>query len=260
MPEWFPVAWNQSFENVVPAGLKIPDPATVYAMRIGEQKVFDGQVIRRWNGTKIAWKFGGGPILNPLTELVSVLGERSVAVVNLPTIVKPTLGIDATWDGKEPILWTKGGTDLLYTRSASLISALANSVGGECAVVLPDGIDSILTDQEFINVRVRVKEVLRRLSSQIDFSIQKDVLIGQVAAIDAGVRTQASREGLVKTSAARSIFYDTSTLAEFDAQQPPYASESGISLYALNHAGALVAGDIGFPWSIRVYRSLTPTD
>ena len=141
-----------------------------------------------------------------------------------------------------------------------MMTALANSVGRECALVMPDGIDSILTDQGFINVRPRVKDVLRRFSSQIDFSLQQDVLIGAVAAIDAGYRSQASRDGLVKTCAARPIFYDTATLAEFDAHQPSYASECGTSRYALNHAGTLVDGDIGFPWSMRVYRSLTPTD
>ena len=260
MPAWFPTAWRLARESSILAGTKLPDPGSVYSLRIGEQKVIDGQLLRRWSGTNFAWKFGGGAVMNPLTNLRKSLGDRATAGVDLPEISKPIRGIDANWRGGQPQVWTKDGSDLMFTRCASLVSEIAKKLEVECAVVMPDGMDAILTDYAFLNARPKGQDVLRRLSPLIDFSLERNVLIGQVNGIDAGLRTQASRKGLIRACTAGPIFFDTPTLAELDAHQPPLASESGTTLNALNHAGALVDRDLGFPWSMRVYRSLSATD
>jgi hypothetical protein len=194
---------------------------------------------------------------NPLTEVIQYLGDRGKAIVKVPESIKPKPRMGGSSLGAGHGKWSKEAPDPLMKQSGELLSAVADTVAGEVAMPIPDG---MATAGFFMDHDLPLDASLKALSQWMEFSVENDVLVGKLTAADAGARTQASRTALIKACNPMPDFFDTPVLARLEQDEPPLASIAMTDIMALMMGGAAIDASPHYPWDMRLYRSLSNRD
>jgi hypothetical protein len=178
-------------------------------------------------------------------------------IVKVPDGIKPKPRMGGSSLGAGKGRWTKGGPDPLFTQSGELLSAVADALGSEVAMPIPDGMAAA---GFFFERDIPLGASLKALSQWMEFSVEGDTLVGKLTAADAGGRTQANRLALVNACNPMPDFFDTPALAKIEAEQPPLASIAMNDIIALMMGGASIDGSPHYPWDVRFYRCLSNRD
>ena len=257
MPDWFPAAWKRAFDPAGKSKGVLPDPSKLYALRVGDQEPNSGTIIRRLLGTMYESGQAQWMVENPLYEVIQYLGDRGKAIVKVPESIKPKPRMGGSSLGAGHGKWSKETPDPLMKQSSELLSAVADTVAGEVAMPIPDG---MATAGFFMDHDLPLDASLKALSQWMEFSVENDVLVGKLTAADAGARTQASRTALIKACNPMPDFFDTPVLARLEQDEPPLASIAMTDIVALMMGGAAIDASPHYPWDIRLYRSLSNRD
>jgi len=257
MPAWFPDAWQKAYDPSKQSKEPQPEPTRLYMLRVGDQEPNEGLTIRRLLGTIYEAGQSQWMVENPLVDVMAWLGERSQKTVKVPEGIKPKPRMGGSSLGAGKGRWTKDGPDPLFTQSGELLAAIADTLGGEVAMPIPDGMAAA---GFFFERELPLGNALRSLSQWMELSVSEGVLVGQLTAADAGARTQASRSALIKACNPLPAIFDTPVLAKFEGEQPPLSSISSNDIMALMLGGASIDGTPHYPWDMRLYRSLSNRD
>ena len=257
MPDWFPMAWQNAYDPQKKSKETLPDPTKLYALRVGDQQPNNGKIVRRLLGMIFEWGQSQWTVENPLSEVLPWLGNRSQKIVKVPDGIKPKPRMGGSSLGAGNGRWIKGSPDPLISRSGELLSAIADTLEGETAMPIPDGLSAA---GFFFERDIPLGQSLKALAQWMEFHVEGNVLIGQLSAADTGVRTQANRSSLLAACNPMPDFFDTPVLAKIEAEQPPFASIAMNDIMALMVGGASIDGSPHYPWDVRLYRSLSGRD
>jgi hypothetical protein len=147
--------------------------------------------------------------------------------------------------------------NVVTERSAKLLDALAKALQMDLVSVIPDGMWGAGFS---LSEAKDLKATLNILASYLDLGITETEVRGRMPIYDFGAPTQNDRAQLDLALKDPPPVFDTPSLSQVEARQPPLANLASSPILVLLSIDVPMEGTPHYPYDVRLYRTLSPRD